>query len=171
QSMTFINFALKQYGVTLDDIANTFGGDLLIASNNESNKAVGLFAIDIKDEAGLKKFLDLGIEYELIEKVGENHFRLKQAQYMGYSNTVSENTAPEFIIKDKLILASTNAELINDLKNNNVKSSDNAKIVNKVSKNVFGLFMDYEALAEMMESGDVDIQASTLEISAKRKNS
>ncbi len=170
QGMAFLNFALKEYGVTLDDIANTFGGDILIASNNNSGKPSGLFATDIIDIAGLLKFIDLALEYEMLEKISEDHYALKNSSFNMYSPTSFNENSAQFIIKDDILFASFDMDLINAIKDGSVENKVDKKLMNKVSENIFGLFMDYEVLAEMVKD-DFPIEITTLEVAAKRKNS
>ncbi len=170
QGMAFINFALKEYGITIDDIANTFGGDILITTNNNGGNPSGLFATDVTDKANLQKFIDLAIEYEMLEKISKDHYAVKNSGFNMYSPTSFNKNSAQIIIKDDIVFSSFDVDLINSIKDGSLKSSVDKKLMNKVSGNVFGLFMDYEALAEMVKD-DVKVDITTLEVAAKRKNS
>lgn len=170
QTMSFLNFALKQYGITLDDIANTFGGDILISSNNIDGKTAGLVAMDIKDMAGLQKFITLGVEYELLEKVAEDHYRVKSSNFGLYSPISIRSGDNQFIIKNNIVFASNDLNLLNSIKDGKLKESVDKKLMDKVSGNVFGLFMDYQIIGAMAKE-DLKLDVTTLEVAAKRKNS
>lgn len=170
QGMAFLNFALKEYGFSLDDIANTFGGDILITSNNNSGKASGLFATDIKDQEGFQKFVDLAIEYEMVEKIADDHYSLKTIKSSMYSPMVSVNMNAQFIIKDDIMFVSNDRELIKSIKEGSFEGNADKKLMKKVSKNVFGMFMDYEKMANIINN-DAMLNLSTMEIFTKRKSS
>ena len=170
QGMAFLNFALKEFGFSIDDIANTFGGDILISSNNNGGNPTGLFATDIKDRANLQKFIDLGIEYEMLEKIGDDHYAIKNYNFNTYSPTTYSNKEAQIIIKDDIIFASFDADVINSIKDGSIENKVDKKLMKKVSGNILGVFMDFEALTEMVKD-DVDIKVSALEVAANRKNS
>jgi hypothetical protein len=87
-----------------------------------------------------------------------------------YSPTSFNKNSAQIIIKDDIVFSSFDIDLINSIKDGSIKNSVDKKLMNKVSGNVFGMFMDYEALAEMMDD-DVAVEITTMEIAAKRKNS
>ena len=68
------------------------------------------------------------------------------------------------------IFASFDLDLINAIKDGSVEGKVDKKLMNKISGNVFGMFMDYQVFAEMTKE-DFNIDITTLEIAAKRKNS
>ncbi len=168
--MNYINFGLKEFGITADDISNTFGGDMLFTSNASSGEHLGLFATDINDRENLQKFIDLAIEHGLIEKTGDDHYKLTNNRYSSFSPTSYTYRGAQFIVKDDFIFFSNSDEHLNAIKNGGFDKEVDKKLMNKVSGNIFGLFMDYEAIADMMEE-DINVDISTLEIAAQRKNS
>ena len=170
QGMAYLNFLLKEFGVSFDDIANTFGGDMLFTSNNDSKNTSGLFATDIKDQEGFQKFVDLAIEYEMIEKIGDNHYSVKTNSYNMYSPTGSGNMGAQITIKDDIMFMSNDVELISSIKDGTFDGNADKKMMKKVSGNVFGMYMDYQTIAKLMDDDALE-NITTMEFFAKRKNS
>ncbi len=76
---TAVNAGLKKYGFTGKDIANAFGGDLVVAVyNNPESKydPNGLLTATIGDRKLFDQFLDLGVQFEVMVPDGEDIYRL-----------------------------------------------------------------------------------------------
>lgn len=76
---TTVNAGLKKFGFTGKDLANAFGGDLVVAVYNNPNnkdKPNGLLTATIGDRKLFDQFLDLAIQFEVMVPEGENVYRL-----------------------------------------------------------------------------------------------
>ncbi len=169
QGMSFVNFTLKEFGLTFDDITNTFGGDMLFSISGKQRDPLGLFATNITDENTLQKFFDLAIEYEIIEKVSDKRYSFKKSGMGGFAP--SYGYPVHLLLEDGILFASSNQETINTIEAGGFKGKEKVdkKLLNELSNNVFGLFMDYEALAKVM--GEEKIDLTTLKLTTKQRTS
>ncbi len=166
------NFGLKEYGLTVEDIASTFGGDLLFYSTPGSGNApIGTFAANINNKEKLSKFLSLATDYRLLEKESDNLYNFAGSSMMAGDYKI------QLLIQDKMIVISSNPSQIAKIAAGGYSGSerlDKAK-VKALKNNIFSGFVDFEEM--MSRSGgnnfnlDVDLNFEDMNFSANRKNS
>ncbi|MCB0642032.1 MAG: DUF4836 family protein [Phaeodactylibacter sp.] len=119
-SKGFLDFALREYGLTIQDIADTFGGDVMVASYDSDGRlgAAGVFATDIKDEKKLSDFLNLAVEKKMLETEGDNTYKIIAMRYSGQNGGFDvnfEDGMPRLLIHDGKLFITGNQTFLDKI--------------------------------------------------------
>ncbi|MCB0706257.1 MAG: DUF4836 family protein [Saprospiraceae bacterium] len=162
QSKSFLDYSLKQYGLTFTDIANTFGGDILVTgvSPKGAGKPAGLFAMNIKDDTKLMDFINLALENDILVADGKNVYKLNnELGINGMTNQVDlevsfPDGSPRLVIQDDKIFITGSTELFGMIQNGGYANADQAgdDIPNLLSKHIFGGFFALKAIQQYDEN-------------------
>lgn len=173
QSRGFLEFTLKEYGITMKDIRETFGGDVVVAAVGQegSDKHVGLLATNILDDKKLQLFLDIAVEKGSLEKERENQYKLVNARFGGDSTffTVTmDDGAPRLLVKDGFLFVCGDENWLHKLETGGFDASEQLKgdILKKSGNHVFSLYLDSDGLRSFNKKAgeysmkDMQMQAS-----------
>ena len=188
QSKGFLEYALKEYGLTVEDIINTFGGDILLAGyagEDGKDKGIGLFATNVVDRKKLDSFLELAQDYDMIEEEGDGVYKIMQAGLPGVGGGFTVKTSDGFgrllVTKDMVFISGDDA-LINKLKKGAIPKAErvNKDILKLLNSNLFAGYFGLDAIKnfdEDLENLDIDeVKISTtreksdLQMDLKEKN-
>ena len=94
----YVDYTLKNAGLTMQDVIETFGGDLLLAGMGDGTSGNNhtLFASNIKDKSKLNAFIDLAIEQNLIMELEDNVYKIMTVGAPGFSFSKGEGFGKMF---------------------------------------------------------------------------
>jgi uncharacterized protein DUF4836 len=166
------NFGLKEYGLTVEDIASTFGGDILLyATPGSKDTPIGTFATSVINKEKLDKFLTLAVDYNFLEKTGDNLYDIKGTGIL--TGSLSGPDA-QLLVQDKMIVISGSNEQISKIASGGFSGSeqmDNAKIKG-LKNNIFSGFTNLDELIKNSggEKMNLDLNFEDMNFSTDRKN-
>jgi len=162
QSKNFLEFALKKYGITIDDISSTFGGDVVVAGfeTAERDNPKGLFITDVKDREKLNTFLNLAIEQGLLELEGNDTYKIVALRYSGANTSFEvnfEDGLARMAVADDKIFVTGDQELLNKAKSGGFSGGQQVdKDVMKLFNN--NLFATYFAVPPGLDEFGPDVE-------------
>ena len=178
-SKGFIDFALREYGLSIEDISKTFGGDVMFAGYNKENPlgAGGVFSTDIKDEGKLNEFLKIAVENNMLEAIDDNTYKIIAMAYAGQTGgfevTFNDGIARLLLHDDKIFITGNEA-ILDKIKDGGFSRSE------RIDKETLKLFKNqlfsalFTATPESLKGfGPTDIEDIKIEdmlIQANRKN-
>ena len=178
QSKGFLEFSLKEYGLTTKDIRETFGGDIVFAAvgQEESDKKVGMFATNILDQKKLQLFLDLGVARDMLEKERDNQYQVKQVN-LGKENAffhiTMDDGAPRLLVKDGLLFVCSDEHWMYYLENGGFPKEERLKgeLLDKSAGHLFSLYFDANGLKSVDKSvGDYSMKDFQLQAGRDQVN-
>ena len=151
------NGQLREFGLTTDDIAKAVDGDFVVAGfyTPDSDQPNMLIGTKINDRATFDKFLNLGIEFEMIKKLDDNLYEVN-------NKTLQTNTTgtSQLVIQDDIMFLANDAEMITQIKSGGYSKAD--RISNKANDvlqdNIMGGFMNFEQMAKYNTDKDVNLE-------------
>ena len=165
------NYGLKEYGLTLNDIATTFGGDIMLSSNRVGDRTVGTFVTTILDASKLDKFIALGVDYNFLEKTGDNRYSIKGSSMMSPTTFGGSSGPAELIINDKILSISGSADFLNSINGGGFGGSASQKLTKSLGGNIFGFFMNFKEISKDPSMSDAKITADQMTLTTGRKSS
>lgn len=175
QSKGFLEFSLKEFGLTTKDFRETFGGDVIVAAvgQEESDKRVGVFATNILDEKKLQLFLDLGVERGSLEKERANQYKVKEVSMGrsdGFFHITMDDGAPRLLVKDGYLFLCGDENWLYNLENGGFPNAQRLKgeQLNSSTNHLFYAYFDANAL-RAFNKGPGDYSVKDLEINASRE--
>lgn len=168
QAKSFINFSLREYGLSVDDIVNALAGDVMLAAYNNEDGVVaghGILGLAYADKAALNKLLDTAVAFDILSKVSDEEYQA--STMLARMNTNMKDA--RLLIKKDVVLISTNANSHAALATNNTNPTKVGKKIKQLSKaNIFALLFDMERF----KSGVKDLEGmslSDLEVTTNNK--
>lgn len=176
-----VNLAIARYGLTADDLANAFGGDIMLAAfaNNDSNNPEMLFGTNIADSDVLDQFIQVGKDAGFLFAEDENIYTMRGTsgalgdafRGMGAQPSVTSNDA-QLLIKDGMVFISSRKDLIAKINEGGFPNNERieASKYNSISKNIFGMHLDFSDLAKWSDQLEL-LQFDDLELKSNREKS
>lgn len=135
QAKSMANFALRKYGVEIDQVFKALGGDISLSFYGDENatetNGKGLFATNIADQTELINLLNIAVDFGAVEKVSET-------EYVVNRKMTSKET--NIVLHDGLLLMAEDMSLIEKVKNGDTGSSKLGKEIKNLSgDNIFAL--------------------------------
>ena len=155
----FANFALKEYGLTVDDLTKAFDGDLVIAAyeGQNSDKQKGLFATPINDESVFNKIIALGKDYEVLKEEGKGMYQFDASEFKNFKFKGMEiDKYAWLMIHDEMLFISGDKEMLNNVRGglfSGVKKIDK-EINNNIMVNIFSAYLDAETIKKYNDNLD-----------------
>jgi len=154
------NSVLKQYGLTVEGIANTFDGDLLISGHKidgEINPNL-LIAMKVNDMDYFKQIMDLGKEYNIVTSTEEGVYNVS-----GLHPRDGLGANPQLYINgDMVFLGDGNVSIAK------IKSGDwskgtlvDGKVKNIISDNILGAFVNFQTIGKYLEGQGMNLDGMT----------
>lgn len=165
------NFGLKEYGLTVEDIAGTFNGDILLYSTPGSTETpYGSFATVINNKENLGKFLALAIDYDAFEKVSDNLYSIKNTAILSGGGFNGQDA--QLLIKDDMVFVSADPAIIAKISSGGYSKSEQLEKskVKSLRDNIFSGFSDFGAMMQRTEGKKLDLNIENLNFSTNRKN-
>jgi len=147
QAQGYVDFMLKNYGLTRADIVETFGGDFMMAgTGTATNNGSTLFATSIKDKSKLNSFLDLAIEANILQELETDVYKLMTV--MPGLNFSNGSGFGQILIKEDLMFMTENETLIAQLKEGKLPADQRAdnKVTRLLEDGTLGGYFDFEAV-------------------------
>lgn len=167
QSQGLVDYSMKQYGLTVADIADAWAGDIVLAEYQKTpTEKSAIFATGIADVDKFKQVLKIGEDAGILEKTGENSYVILQSSQMPMSNAYEvsfENGKPHAVIVDKMMFISGDQELLEQIQAGKLSKKDriNADITKVVYDNLFSMYA-VGSLGEFQQAAgefsDLDIE-------------
>jgi hypothetical protein len=177
QTKGFIEYGLAEYGLSVSDIANTFGGDILVAGMIPENadKPAGLFAMNIEDEELFTQFMQLAIDEGAASLDGENIYRLLDVSRGSYTNEFEvtfPDGAPRLVLTDGKMFVTGHPGILEMVLDGGYARSDRAdgEIPNLLGNHIFGGYFALQALGQF-DSDMADMVFQTMDIQVDREES
>ena len=168
-ALMMANFGLKEYGLTVEDINSTFGGDILLYSTpGEADTPVGTFATSIRSQENLDKFIALATDFNMLEKLGDNLYGIKGTSML--SGNMGGPDA-QLLIQDKMLVISgspTHIEKISKGGFSGAEKLDKAKI-KALKNNIFAGFMDLKDFVNATGGKNLNLNFEDMNYSTDRK--
>lgn len=158
QAKGFVEFALREYGLSVKDIVETFNGDLMLmgAYNPADTVLDGLFATRIESQEKLDRFLQLGQERNIFRKVGAQMYQLNAPDLQQMEGSFSMGTTPGtayLVVKDDLVLIGGDLPMLTLLQDNTFPP--NSRIQEEYRKdlqnNLFGAYIGPGVMANFSD--------------------
>lgn len=168
QYNSMVNFALKEQGLTLDDITGAFDGDLMLAVIGDKADPKGIFATRINDASLMGKLLTLAIDKGLLEDSGDGTYTIKGANRN--FNSMAGNPDGYLLLKDDMLFATGDQAILETLKNGGFAKSDRISKdkLSKLKGNIFSGFLDFTAMQQLMGE-EFDLPLNDMEFTTDRK--
>lgn len=172
-ALAMANFGLSQYGLTADDIASTFGGDILIYSTPRDKETPQVsFATNIRDKEKLNKFLSLAVERGALKELEDNLYNINNTSML--SGEGFNDPDAQLLIQDEMIFMSANPEIVRKIKDGGFKGNeaiDKSKI-NLLKNDILAGFADFSTLIESTAAKkNLDLNFKDIKFSTNRKDS
>ncbi|MFT4760659.1 MAG: hypothetical protein ACI9XO_002197 [Paraglaciecola sp.] len=149
QAKGYIDFLLKEYGLTMSDVIETFGGDLLMAgmSDGEKGNSNTLFASNVKDEKKLNTFINLAVENNILQELEDDVYKVMTVGMPGMSFSRGKGLG-NMLVKNGMMFISSDEALLSKLKEGKLSKSERAMgdMVNLLNENTMGAYFDFEAV-------------------------
>ncbi|MBR9916047.1 MAG: DUF4836 family protein [Algicola sp.] len=157
QSKQFLDYSLQQYGLSFTDIANTFGGDILIAGTKGEvqGTTAGIVAININDDDKLMDFINMAIENRALEADGDNVYKLtpfltrSSMKEMDMDVNFPDGSA-RLIIENDIIFVTGDPTTMAMIQDGGYSRGDRAsgEIKSLLSDHVYGTYFAMKAMRE-----------------------
>ncbi len=171
QASMMIDFGLKEYGLSVADIANTFDGDILLYSTaNGDMAAPGSFATTVKDTDKLNKFLALATEYDILEKIDDKTYSLKNMRTLAGNRNFGD---AQLLILDDMIFIGADPATLEAVKTGGFRGNEriDASKIKNLRSNIFAGFMDYdEMLKSISGTKDLNVKFKDMKFTTNRKD-
>ena len=152
-----INPKLKPFGLNTNDISKAFDGDFVAAGfrSPDSKDPNMLIGLKINDRTTFNKFLELGIEFEVINKVNDNLYEVSNRMLQR-----SVSGTSQIAIQDDLLFLSNDANIINQITAGGYSKADriSKKANNVLQDNILGGFINFEEMAKQNTDGDFNME-------------
>ncbi len=171
---SFVNFAMKEYGLTVDDLTEAFDGDVVVAMFGGENKDAqkGLFATPIDDMSVFNKILTLGEDYEVLKKESKGLYQFDASEFKNFKFKGMEiDKFAWLMIHDDMLFISGDKEMLNKVRGglfSGVKKIDK-EINNNIMGNIFSAYLDAETIQKYNDKVDAGA-LNDLIISAARND-
>lgn len=169
------NFGLQEYGLTVEDIASTFGGDILLYSTPGQTEApYGSFATTINDQEKLGKFISLASDFNFLKKEGENLYSIPGTSIISGEGFNGQDA--QLLIQDDMIFLSADAAIVSKISGGGYSGSekmDKSK-VKSLRNHIFSGFVDYTSIImgnKINEKPDLNLDFKEMNFATDRKNS
>lgn len=173
QAKGYVDFLLKEYGLTMSDVIETFGGDLLMAGmgDGEAGNSNSLFASNIKDKEKLNTFIDLAVENNMLQQLEDDVYKIMTVGAPGFSLSQGKGFG-NLLVKDGMMFVTGDEALLAKLKEGKLNKSERATgdMVNLLNDNTMGAYFDFEAVRNFSKDLE-NIHFDHLEIKAKGNGS
>ena len=153
-----VNQSLGEYGFSTEDLAATFGGDIVVAaytSPTDPQRVSGVFITDLLDEARWGKFQQIALDAGMLAPGTDGRFVLPN----GVADTglpFADGGVPQLMVKDKKLFVSADdallAQLAGGARTYDLDLDGEAEDV--IGENLFGLFLDMVKLDAISESSN-----------------
>ena len=168
-----VNQSLQEYGFGVEDLAATFGGDIVVAgytSSTDPEKVAGLFVTDLLDEARWAQFQDIALRAGLLTPGSGKRFVLPGG---GLSSLpFADGGVAQLLVQDKRIFVSADDALLAQIEGGartyDLDLDGDAEEV--IGEHLFGLWLDMvklDALAEKANDG-AELGLETVTFTADR---
>ncbi len=166
----YVDFALQDYGLSMDDIAATFDGDLFFGAYPGASKddGHGIFATKLSSDEVIFEVLKAGVELGAIEKIADSRYRLK-GRSSAEMNPFGKNGEGYLMVNDGFLYASSSEAVLDQIAAGGFAKNDfSKKITNLSQDNIFALLTDFAALKKVVEDADFSL-LNDLEFTTARK--
>lgn len=154
-----VDGSLKEFGLSLDGLAKTFDGDLLVSGYrvDGQNAPNILLATKINDKDNFQKILELGEEYRMLTKAEDGVYNLVG---LG-ANDLGVGDNPQLCVSGDLVFIGDANTFIGKIKSGDWGKNGlvGKKVKNVVSDNVMGAFVDFKTIGKYLTNMDIDFDA------------
>lgn len=169
----YVDAQLQNFGLTMQDIIETFGGDILVAGmgDGEVNNSNSLFSTNIKDTEKLNSFIDLLVENNILQELEDDVYKIMTVGAPGFSFSQGKGFG-NLLVKDGMIFVTSDEALFAKLKEGKLSKSERATgdMVDLLNDNTMGAYFDFEAVRNFSKDLE-NIHFDHLEIKAKGSGS
>ena len=152
-----INGQLREFGLKSDDIAKAIDGDLLVAGfqNPASDNPDMLIGMKINDRSTFDQFIALGTEYEVLKKVGDDLYEIKDRSLQGSMKGTSQA-----VIENDILFISNNANVIAQIQEGGYSTADriSRKGQKSLQDNIMGGYINFDHISEYADKNEVDLK-------------
>lgn len=144
---------LKGQGLSLDDITNAIQGDMVVATykNDDSKEPKMVMGLSLDDKSKFQKLLDMGVASRMMSKKGKDSYVIGGAM-MGMGSAINIS------ITDNKMFVCNDPSTTTKIQSGGFSASERIdnKAMKVVKNNLYGMYMNFEGLAEMAGS-DVEM--------------
>lgn len=181
------NMGLMSAGITVDDLAASFGGDIMVATTlgADGKTPEMVFATDIKDKKVINKFLEMGRQMGGLKAEGDNLYSLPNTKGMMEEmvkefsremdtdlNINLQTEDSKMLVSDNMIVIGSNAATMAQIQKGGIAKSSriNNKVEKNVSDNIFGFYFNAEAIQNLSDVFK-NINITNIEMNSDKKES
>ena len=158
----FVNFSLNEYGLDLDQLAETFEGDLTIAAYNGSskNEADGLVLLKLHSEKKFETILDIAASNGVLSKIEGSRYAVGYQSFSPnfttpFGSRSQLKTEGELLVKDDMVYISSAPSIIDQIESGKFSPASKkgwAKDVLRSSS--FSTFIDFKNILALGNDWD-----------------
>lgn len=153
------DFQLKEFGLSMDGLANTFDGDIMVSAHRVEGNNVPSFllATKIKDKDYFQKILNLGKEYRMLSSTADGVYNM--TGLMAMDNTFGER--PQIYVSGDMVFMGDASTYISKIQAGSWGKSGlvGSDVKNVVNDNLMGAFVNFNTIGKYLEMEDVDMNA------------
>ncbi|MEM9824440.1 MAG: DUF4836 family protein, partial [Bacteroidota bacterium] len=135
------NFALKEYGLSLDDLPKVFGGDLVLSYGLFDNRPSAMFSGSIADEATFQVMVDAMLSKGLLQKGDKKWYELTPRSLSKLFRSFNLNLPIDkggLLIQDDYFLIASNDLLLKEMEDGTFQSLVEAIQYQNIAGQLFG---------------------------------
>ena len=179
QSKGFLNYALKEYDLTVSDIAKALGGDMLVGiyGAESDNPTHALFMTDIDNEKIFQKFLDFGLEHGVMKKTEDGYYLLNSQAIESMKpispGRVAFEKAPVYMmIAHQMAFISNDRDLLETIQSGGFAKADRLPktFSEQIGQHLLSGLVDFEQFDQFDEEVE-DFPMKKMNFKAGRKSS
>ncbi len=176
QSKGFLNYNLKEYGLTIDDIAKALGGDLLLAYYDQGNNAPpeGLFVSNIDDQKIFDNFLQVAQDFQWIEKENNRYYKINPKGLVDRNlfsprETFFRADGAYLLLAHDMVFISADKNLLANIEKGGFSKSEQMPkdFRQQIGQNIFSALVDFKQLPSFQKEIE-NLSLQNLEINAQR---
>ena len=150
-----VNQSLQEYGFSTEDLAKTFGGDIVVAgytNPTDPSKVSGVFITDLLDTDRWNQFQTIALDMGLLAPGTDGRFVLAGGAN-SFGLPLSDEGVPQMLIKDDKVFVSADDALLAQIAGgaNTYDLDLDGDAEEVVEGNLFGLFLNMAKLNELDE--------------------
>ena len=125
QSKGYADFIMKNSGIKVKDLADAFGGDLMVASYGDGGpmEADFLLALSIKSKEKVQGLLQSGVKNGSLKQLEKDHYKLIGLASEDFSIRVNKGFG-ELLLAGDMLIFSNNNDIVQKFSTGKIPSSD-----------------------------------------------
>ena len=165
QVKMFADFALKQYGLSIQKLQEALDGDLVLATytGNINNRQEGLLALKLNNQKKFETILNMAEEQELVTRTAKGRYTFAPSLHNFLSDNLPIDIGSSFdnqmLLIDGMAFISGNIDRLDAIELGEIKSNPQSpeNVKNLLNQNPLALYIDFNSLKRIGVPGAADL--------------